>query len=207
MKKYSLYLLSFLFLNLSNSSFSQLAVGEIAAQTDVEMKATDGKSYSLKSSLKENGVLVIFTCNTCPFIVGSSDFEGWEKSYPEICDLAKKLNVGVLFVNSNAAKRDNEDSPSEMKKRAKKMNYAAPYVVDENAFLADAWKAKTTPHVYLLDKEFKLVYAGAINNAVEADKAEPKTYLMDALNELALDKPVTVSNTPPRGCSIKRIKK
>ena len=64
-------------------------IGETAPMIDSEMQSIDELNYSLKSLAKENGTLVIFSCNTCPFVVGNEDFEGWEKQYNDLSKKAK----------------------------------------------------------------------------------------------------------------------
>ncbi len=190
------------------SSFGQsksLKVGDTAPLADNKMKATDGTELSLHDIKGENGVLVIFSCNTCPFVVGMKDgsFPGWEKDYNDLHKLAKEKGFGVVLVNSNEAKRPDEDSMEEMQKRAKEKGYTMPYVVDEKSVLADEFGAKTTPHVYLFDKNMKLIYVGSINNTWDPKRKEDVSYLINALNEF--NSKITIKESEPRGCSIKRV--
>jgi sugar phosphate isomerase/epimerase len=85
----------------------------------VKMKDVSGKEISLKDAAGTNGLLVIFSCNTCPFVVGSEGSEGWEGRYRELAAYAKRMGVGVAFVNSNEAKRNDGDSFADMQKRYK----------------------------------------------------------------------------------------
>ena len=90
-----------------------------------ELKSVNGFSYSLKTLTEKNGIIVLFTCNTCPFVVK------WEDRYKLTEELAKKNNLGLVYINSNYKKRDGDDSYDEMKKHAKEMNYRFPYLLDE----------------------------------------------------------------------------
>ena len=79
------------------------------------MKAVSGQDFSLEDLVMENGMLVIFSCNTCPFVVGNQSMEGWQGRYNEIYDLCKRNRIGMVLVNSNEAKRANVDSFTDAK--------------------------------------------------------------------------------------------
>ena len=161
----------------------------------------DGKKLNLEGLAKENGTLVMFTCNTCPFVIQ------WEDRYPELAELAAKNGIGVALVNSNEAKRDGDDSVKEMKKHAVEKGYGElAYLVDEKSALANAFGAKTTPHIFLFDKEWNLVYEGSIDDNSKDAKAVKAAYLKDALNNLKSGKKIIPNNTKAIGCSIKRVK-
>jgi len=178
-----------------------LEIGEKAPMAETKMKDISGKAYSLSDLATENGLLVIFSCNTCPFVLG------WEDQYPELGKLTKKNNIGMVLVNSNEAKRGDEDSMEEMKKHYKGADYNTPYVIDENHKLADAMGAKTTPHVYLFNSDMELVYRGAINDKYEnKEKKATKFYLKDAMAQLVKGEEIDNPVTTERGCSIKRVK-
>jgi hypothetical protein len=111
------------------------------------------------------------------------------------------------LINSNEAKRKGDDSIEEMMKHANEKGYSdIPYLVDENSKLANAFGAKTTPHVFLFDKEMRLVYEGAIDDNHKS-KAEVKaSYLNNAILNLSEGKAIDPNNTKALGCSIKRVK-
>ena len=113
----------------------------------------------------------------------------------------------MALVNSNEAKRSGEDSIEEMKKHATERGYGElAYLVDEKSALANAFGAKTTPHIFLFDKEWKLVYEGAIDDNSKDAKSVKAAYLKDALNNLKAGKKISPNNTKSIGCSIKRVK-
>jgi hypothetical protein len=93
-----------------------------------------------------------------------------------------------------------------MKKRSNEKGYTMPYVVDTDSKLADAFGAKTTPHIYLFNKDMKLVYSGSIDNSWDSKRTEEIPYLKNALAELGKDQKITTKSSVPRGCSIKRKK-
>jgi hypothetical protein len=123
-------------LKLSNST---LSIGDKAPMTSVKMKAVTGEEVSLEDLKQENGLLVIFSCNTCPFVLA------WEDQYPKLGNLTSDNDIGMVLVNSNEAKRKGDDAMSAMKEHASKAGYNCPYVVDEGSKLADAFGAQTTP--------------------------------------------------------------
>lgn len=180
-----------------------LALGDEAPLQDRVMKDISGKSLSLSDLKKENGLLVIFSCNTCPFVLG------WESNYPVLGDLSDRLDIGMVLVNSNEAFRSDQDSFDAMVDHAKKAGYNTPYVVDADHKLADAFDANTTPHVFLFDNEMKLVFKGSINDKYEnKDKKATQDWLIAALRQLAAGHPENIDPAETRniGCSIKRVK-
>ena len=182
-----------------------IEIGTSAPMPGLEMKGVDGSMNSLKSLKGENGLLVVFSCNTCPFVVGrDGKSEGWETRYNNLNKQAQMMGFGMVLINSNEAKRDRADSMSEMKSHAKSEGYTMPYVVDENHKLADAFGAKTTPHVYLLDADLKLAYKGAIDDNVDSAKEVSKRYVEDAMTMLTKGQNPDPNSTKPLGCSIKR---
>lgn len=182
-----------------------LAIGTEAPLQQQKMKATDGKEYSLKDLKSENGLLLVFSCNTCPFVVGTGNKEGWEGRYNNLAKLSAKNGLGMVLVNSNEAKRTGDDSMEKMIAHAKSKAYNMPYVIDKNHQLADAVGARTTPHVYLFDKNMKLVYRGLIDDNVNSSKEVKERYLEVAIQQLISGKKVNPSTTKAMGCSIKRV--
>jgi peroxiredoxin len=191
-----------------NNEIETLKIGEKAPMVDYKMKSTDGRGYSLATAAEDNGLLVIFSCNTCPFVVGrEGKSEGWEGRYNEVYAAAKSAGIGAVLVNSNEAKRKDVDSMEEMQKHAKENGYQMPYVVDENHQLADAFGARTTPHVFLFDSKMQLVYTGAIDDNVDAADAVKEPWLINAMRAVARGQEVPVAESKPIGCSIKRVSK
>ena len=197
---------------ISLSSFAQIKKGTALPLSDQQMidVKTNSKT-ALKDYKKEKGLLVIFSCNTCPFVVGTPDFPGWERQYNTLFDQVVKCNVGFVLVNSNERNRqlgisEGVDSENQMKKHAEEKGYQMPYLLDEKSILANAFGAKTTPHVFLFNEELKLVYSGSIDNIWDNQRKEEIPYLINAINALIQGKKIKPSATPPKGCSIKRFK-
>ncbi len=187
-------------MTLNNSSFS---LGDKAPLSDLKMTdVASDNDLSLEDMMEANGLLVIFSCNTCPFVLA------WEDQFPKLGKLSKGKKLGMVLVNSNQAKREGEDSMAAMKEHYKKAGYNTPYVIDEDSKLADAFGAKTTPHVYLFNSKMELVYRGSINDKFEdRDKTAKQFYLEDAINSMIANEPIEPAETREIGCSIKRIKR
>lgn len=183
-----------------------LAIGAVAPKADLEMMDVSGKNVSLKSAAKKNGLVVIFSCNTCPFVVGNgTKSEGWEGRYPEIADIADAAGMGMVLVNSNEAKREKGDGIDDMKARYKEKGLGGFYILDKNHELADAFGALTTPHVFMFDADMKLVYKGAIDDAVDSAGSVKEPYLKNAIEAQKNGKKIKPNSTRQLGCSIKRV--
>jgi peroxiredoxin len=198
--------LTYSFVNLNSPKFDPIKIGKTAPMFNHEMLNIDGTKKTLEKLKKEQGLLVVFSCNTCPFVVGSDNFKGWENKYNALNSLSEKNKIGMVLINSNEAKREKDDSFEEMKKHAKEKGYTMPYLVDENSTVADAFGAKTTPHIFLFDKNLKLVYQGAIDNSWDSSREKDINHLENAINQLAKGEKIKETTTAPKGCSIKRKK-
>ena len=96
------------------SAQDELAIGDKAPLTDFKMTNIDGQDWSLVDIAGDGGTLVIFTCNTCPFVVGrEGKSEGWEGRYNDVIGFARERGIGAVLVNSNEAKRKGDDSLAE----------------------------------------------------------------------------------------------
>lgn len=188
-----------------NSTFGQLKLKDKAVLSDIKMQNTQGESLSLNDAKKEKGLIVVFSCNTCPFVVGTPDFPGWERQYNDLYALATKNNIGFVVVNSNEGKRANVDSFEEMVKHAQEKGYQMPYLMDEKSQLANAFGAKTTPHVFFFNADMSLIYMGSIDNIWDNKRTSDIPYLPNAIQALSEGKKLKPNSTPPKGCSIKRL--
>lgn len=186
----------------------ELPVGAKAPLADQMMMNVNGTQMSLNTAVGPNGLLVVFSCNTCPFVIGNGEkSDGWEGRYNETAIFAKENGVSMVLVNSNEAKRDNHDSMKAMKEHAKENNYGMPYLLDAEHQLADAFGALKTPHVYLFDADMTLVYRGSLDDNVNDASAVKEHYVKDAITAVVNGKPCTVPETKAIGCSIKRVSK
>lgn len=193
---------------MEEEQYPTLKIGDFAPKSDVKMNDVDGKEYSLTDLKMEKGLLVIFSCNSCPFVVGNGEgSEGWQGRYNEIYELSSTLKIGMVLMNSNEAKREGDDSFEKMKTHAKEQAYKSHYVMDKNSELANAFGAKTTPHVFLFDKDMKLVYKGSIDDNVKSSKDVKDAYLKIAMRLSASGNEIKNNETKAMGCSIKRVNK
>jgi peroxiredoxin len=172
-----------------------LQIGEKAP--DFELPATNGKTYSL-SDFDGAAVLVIFfTCNHCPYVIGSDEVT--RKT------VEKFLPRGVKFVgiNSNSKHTYPEDDFEHMVARMKQNKFPWLYLYDESQEIAEAYGALRTPHFYVFDKDRKLIYTGrGVDNPRETSRMKVND-LERALEEHLAGKPVSVPMTNPIGCNVK----
>ena len=176
----------------------QLDIGDKAVLTDVKMTDISGEKISLNDVKGKNGLVVLFSCNTCPFVLK------WEDRYNDVKAWADKNKVGMVVLNSNYKKRSGADSLEAMRKKAAEKGYQFRYVVDHESQVANAFGGKTTPHVFVFDNDFNLAYKGAIDDNYDNASKVSKPYLKDAISGLATGAEIAVTETSPIGCSIKR---
>ena len=157
----------------------------------------NGNYITLNEIKGENGTLIIFSCNTCPWVIR------WEDRYVEIANSYLKKGIGMIAINSNVARFNGDDSLYKMKKHAKEKKYNFPYAQDPKAKLAYAFGATKTPHVYLFNDKDNLVYRGAIDdNAKDADAVE-EPFLSNAIDQLLAGRKIKKTTSKAIGCSIK----
>ena len=186
-------LMSFLSVN------EELPIGADMPKADVKLKDISGKEITLKDAKKQNGILVMFSCNTCPYVIKN------QARTNEVCKYALGKGIGVVVLNSNEGQRSGADSYSEMQEYAKAQGYNWYYAVDQNNTLADAFGAMRTPECYLFDKNGKLIYHGAIDDNPSDASSVSRTHLKVAIDEATTGKDVSVKTSKSVGCSIKRI--
>lgn len=183
----------------SFTSITELPIGADMPNADVKMKDVSGKEVSLKDAKKKNGLLVMFSCNTCPYVIKN------QQRTKEISAYALKNDIGVILVNSNAAQREGDDSFDAMKQYAKDQGYRWYYVADEKSAIADAFGANRTPENFLFNKDGKLVYHGAIDDNPDESNVTRK-HLQMAIDEMLANKDISQKTSRSVGCTIKRMK-
>ncbi len=175
-----------------------LPIGGDMPMQDHKMLDVSGKEISMKDAVKGNGVLVMFSCNTCPYVIKN------EARISNLSDFTTKLDFGMIVLNSNEAYRKDEDSYKSMQEFAKEKKLNCAYVVDADYQVADAFGANRTPECYLFDKNMKLVYHGAIDDNANDAAAVTRNHLIEAMTEISQGKTVSIPETKSVGCSIKR---
>lgn len=178
-----------------------LPIGSTMPKADLKMQDISGKQIAMQDAKKENGVLVMFSCNTCPYVVKN------QQRTLAISQYATENKVGVIILNSNEALRADDDSYTAMQAYAREQGYKWNYVVDKDNQVADAFGANRTPECFLFDKNLKLVYHGAIDDSPSDVSAIKRAHLKEAINEMVAGKEVSIKESRSVGCSIKRMNK
>lgn len=175
-----------------------LPIGASIPKEEVKMKDISGSQVSFKDAMKTNGLMVMFSCNTCPVV------KKYQSRTLEVCKQALGNDIGVILLNSNEATRSSGDSYDDSKEYAKEQGYYFNYVMDDNSTMADAFGATRTPEIFLFNKEGKLVYHGAIDDNSNSPDEVTRKHAVIAIQELAGGKDITQKETRSVGCTIKR---
>jgi glutathione peroxidase-family protein len=181
-----------------SQNYPTLEIGQKCPSIDFNFTSVDSEQYQLKDHFGLNGLLVVFTSNTCPFVVK------WEDRYKMAEKWCRDNNIEMVYVNSNSKLRDDVDSFEAMQKHSAKMDYKFPYIIDKGSLLANSFGAKTTPHIFLFNNKKVLVYKGAIDDNYNSAKDVRSFYLKDAITFLCDGVEIKNSKTKAVGCSIKR---
>lgn len=175
----------------------RLEIGAKAPLTDVEVEDVSGEILTLEEVAGENGLLVNFSCNTCPWVAA------WEDRYNPIAELAEENGIGVIALNPNTSIRDGGESMQDMQERSKSSNYQFYYALDKNSRLAEAFGATRTPDIFLFNSDMELVYTGAIDDNAKSAEGVDETYLEDAIHNLVAGEEISPEKTKALGCTIK----
>ncbi|HKI88014.1 MAG TPA: thioredoxin family protein [Draconibacterium sp.] len=168
-----------------------------AKAIDFDLPATDGKRYSLDSFKKAKYLVLFFTCNHCPYVLGSDETTRQTAE--------KYRDKGVVFVgiNSNSPNTYPEDDFDHMVSRMEQHKFPWKYLYDETQEVALAYGALRTPHFYVFDEDRKLVYTGrGVDNPRDVSKITVND-LDRVLDKVTSGKPVLVKVTNPIGCNVK----
>jgi len=179
---------------------SSLPIGSSIPKTEWKVKETSGKEITLTDAKKENGLLVMFSCNTCPYVINN------QSRTKEICGYAMDKKIGVIILNANEGAREYGESFADMQSYGKEQQYNWYYAIDSKNILADAFGANRTPECFLFDKNNKLVYHGAIDDSPGDISQVKRHHLKEAIDETIAGKEVKVKESRSVGCSINRIR-
>ncbi|HEX2535429.1 MAG TPA: thioredoxin family protein [Chitinophagaceae bacterium] len=177
---------------------AQLPIGASLPKADVKLKDISGKEITLQEARKKNGLLVMFSCNTCPYVVRN------QQRTRNLAEFALSKDIGVVLINSNAGTRDGDDSFAAMQSYAKAQGYNWYYALDQGTELANAFDARRTPEVFLFDQKGILVYKGAIDDNPGDEGGVQRAHCREAITEMLSGKAVSVTSTRAVGCGIKR---
>ncbi len=168
---------------------------------EFDLADPDGKSYKSTELMGSKGLLVIFTCNHCPYAKAV-----WPRTL-RIAGEAKKLGINTVGINPNIHPNYPEDAPEVMKQKIREWNINFPYLIDETQNVAAAYKAQCTPDLYLFDNKKKLVYHGRVDDSWQDESKVTRHELMQAVSNLAEGKTIDQKQYASIGCSIKWRKK
>jgi len=172
-----------------------LQLGEKAP--DFKLPATDGKTYSLDDFKTARVLVVFFTCNHCPFVIGSDEVTR------ATALRFKDKGVAFIGINSNSENTHPEDGFDTMVKRMEEHKFPWVYVRDKSQDVARAYGGLRTPHFFVFNHERKLVYTGrGVDNPRNTTEMTTND-LERALEEVVAGKPVSVPMTNPIGCNVK----
>ena len=165
---------------------------------DFSLNTADGKPYTLAEQPIDQGLLVIFMCNHCPYVLHIA-----ARLTEKIRDYQEQ-GISVVAINSNDASSYPDDSPDKMLTLADSFGFSFPYLVDEKQDVAIIYQAACTPDFFLFNQDKKLVYRGQFDGARPGNK-EPITGedLSAAVNALLAASPVSIDQKPSMGCNIK----
>ena len=168
-----------------------------ATAPDFSVVGTDGQTYGLANFAEAATLVVFFTCNHCPFVVGSDELTR--------ATAEKFQDKGVAFIgiNSNSEKTNPTDDFDQMVLRMKEHNFPWIYARDASQEVALAYGALRTPHFYVFDADRKLVYCGrGVDQPGDTSKVQVND-LENALAEVTAGKSVSVPLSNPIGCNVK----
>lgn len=165
---------------------------------DFSLAEPGGKVFHLGDQQVDRGLLVIFMCNHCPYVIHIRE---------KLVDRIKEYQaqgIAVVAINSNDYATHPDDSPAKMAQDSEQFGYTFPYLIDEEQQVAHAYQAACTPDIFLFDGDRKLVYRGQFDSA-RPGNTTPITGedLNKAVRQLLEGKDITVVQQPSMGCNIK----
>ncbi|RZS95533.1 thioredoxin family protein [Cecembia calidifontis] len=172
--------------------------------SDFKLLNVDGSWVSLNGLKDAKGAIVIFSCNTCPYVVA------YEDRMIELHNKYAAMGYPLIAINSNDDKVSPGDSFDKMKERAKEKKFPFAYVYDKTQEVIKAYGGTRTPHVYILNKEgndFVVKYIGAIDNNYQDAAAVTERYVENAMDDIMNGRKVATQTTKAIGCTIKWTKK
>lgn len=182
----------------AQSDIPSLNIGANIPLADQQMTNINNDLVTLTDAKTKNGLLVMFSCNTCPFVVKA------EARTQEAIKSARNAGVGVIIINSNVAQREGVDSKVEMRIYGKPKYGTVPYVVDDEARMANAFGATRTPEIFLFNGDGALVYKGAMEDNPGDPSKSTKIYVNTAIKNMLTGQIIDPAVTKSIGCSIKR---
>ena len=195
MRKQLLFFALFV-LSVITLSAQPISVGSVAP--DFSLTNIDGATISLSDYSNEKGVMVIFSCNPCPYVIAYED---------RIIDLHNRYasqGFPLVLINPNDAEKQPVDSMDEMRVRAEEKNYPFPYLKDEDQSVYEAYGATRTPEIFLLKNngngEFVVAYTGTVDDNYKDASAVTASYASEAVEALLKGETPNPASTVAIGC-------
>ena len=165
-----------------------------------DLLGIDDSQWTLEKCMGENGLVVLFICNHCPYV------KSIQTSLVSDAHLLNTMGVNVVAIMSNDVNDYPEDSFENMKKVAVEKSYPFPYLIDSTQIAAKSYGAVCTPDIFGLDKKGQLQYRGRLDSAGRDDNnQELPRELVIAMKQLVDEGKITTQQIPSMGCSIKWI--
>ncbi|MBW2507844.1 MAG: thioredoxin family protein [Deltaproteobacteria bacterium] len=161
------------------------------------LPGVDGETYSLDSFADAELLVVVFTCNHCPYAIACEDrLIAIQKDY-------RNEGVQLVAINPNDAEKYPDDSFDKMKERALAKGFNFPYLRDESQAVARAYDAACTPDIFVFDRERKLLYNGRVDDNWKEPEQVTRRELRELLDAALRGETVDFEHVPSMGCSIK----
>lgn len=168
-----------------------------AKAPDFILTGTDEKKYSLADFENAQALVIFFTCNHCPYVIGSDEVTR------QTVEKFKSKGVAFIGINSNSAKTIPADSFEAMKNRMQEQLFPWIYLYDQTQGVAKQYGALRTPHFFVFDKDRRLIYTGrGVDSPRDVNRIKSND-LENALSEYLEGEPIKTPLTNPIGCNIK----
>jgi len=209
MKKYAILIVSILVGWGTVSANSNLPTGSIFSPADYRigdavanfrLKNVNGSMVSLSDFSSQKGVIIIFTCNHCPFS------KAYEERVGALNERFAAQGYPVVAINPSDPKTYEDDTFEQVRERAKSKGFSYPYLVDDTQTVSRAFGASRTPQAYILKNNggtFVVQYIGTLDDNPQDPTSVTKRYVEDAVTNLLAGKPVVITTTKAIGCAIK----
>lgn len=175
---------------------TQLKIGDMAPPF-TGLPGTDGRPHSLQEFASSPLLLVVFSCNHCPYA------QAWEGRLLQLAKDYAMKGMATVIINPNDTANYPDDRMDRMKERARAKNYPCPYVRDDSQEVAHAYGALVTPHLYLFDRQRRLIFQGRVDDNWQEPAKAKKHFAQEAIEAALQGKPVPTPTTSVIGCTVK----
>ena len=172
-----------------------LELGQV--MPDFVLSDPNQASHHRDKLMGENGLIIAFTCNHCPYAIAI---------WPRLIALSKTAQdqgFGTCAINPNIHPNYPDDQPDQMAKKIQEWQIPFPYLIDETQSIASAYQAQCTPDLYVINTKAELCYHGRLDDHWQDEAHVQQEDLKLALDDLSQGKPVSRTQYPSMGCSIK----